>query len=119
MNETKSIEKTTQTASTACSNGPAADEESIARLADFYKVMGDVTRLKLLIALESQELCVSDLAAMTGMTLSAVSHQLKTLKSACLVRSRKEGKTVYYALDDDHIHSIIKVALAHVLEAHD
>ncbi len=90
--------------------------EIIDRLADFYKVMADPTRLKLLTALEQSELCVSDLCGLAGMSRSAVSHQLKSLKTACLVKSRKEGKTVYYSLDDEHIHSVIKVALAHILE---
>lgn len=91
----------------------------ISQLADFYKVMADSTRLKLLTALESGELCVSDLSLLAGMSLSAVSHQLKALRAAKLVKSRKDGKTVYYSLDDEHIHSIIKVALTHLLEEHD
>ena len=92
------------------------DPETIDRLSDFYKIMGDPTRLKILTALEKSELCVSDLALVLEMTRSAISHQLKALKNAKLVTSRKEGKTVYYSLDDEHIHSIIKVALTHILE---
>ena len=92
------------------------DTSSIEQLADFYKVMGDTTRLKLLMALETGEFCASDLANVSQMTRSAVSHQLKTLKSNKLVKSRKEGKTVYYSLDDKHIHSVLKVALEHILE---
>lgn len=92
------------------------DISSIEQLADFYKVMGDTTRLKLLMALETGEFCASDLANVSQMTRSAVSHQLKTLKSNKLVKSRKEGKTVYYSLDDEHIHSVLKVALEHILE---
>lgn len=92
------------------------DTSSIEQLADFYKVMGDSTRLKLLMALETGEFCASDLANVSQMTRSAVSHQLKTLKSNKLVKSRKEGKTVYYSLDDEHIHSVLKVALEHILE---
>lgn len=92
----------------------------IESLAAFYKVMGDPTRLKLLTALEQTELCVTDLAELLSMTRSAVSHQLSTLKAAKLVKSRKDGKTVYYSLDDEHIHSIIKVALIHICEeSHD
>lgn len=90
--------------------------EAIEKLADFYKIMGDGTRLKILTALESGELCVSDLAELVAMSRSAVSHQLRALKAAKLVKNRKDGKTVYYSLDDEHIHSIIKVALAHILE---
>ena len=92
------------------------DTSSIEQLADFYKVMGDTTRLKLLMALETGEFCASDLANVSQMTRSAVSHQLKTLKSNKLVKSRKKGKTVYYSLDDEHIHSVLKVALEHILE---
>lgn len=92
------------------------DTSSIEQLADFYKVMGDTTRLKLLMALETGEFCASDLANVSQMTRSAVSHQLKTLKSNKLVKSRKEGKTVYYSLDDEHIHAVLKVALEHILE---
>ena len=90
--------------------------EAIEKLDDFYKIMGDGTRLKILTALESGELCVSDLAELVAMSRSAVSHQLRALKAAKLVKNRKDGKTVYYSLDDEHIHSIIKVALAHILE---
>lgn len=92
------------------------DPETIAKLADFYKIMGDATRLKIMTALEKSELCVSDLALVLQMTRSAISHQLKALKNAKLVTSRKEGKTVYYALDDEHIHSIINMALTHICE---
>ena len=90
--------------------------ETIEKLADFYKVMGDPTRLRLLISLESGELCASDLANITSMSRSAVSHQLKSLRQANLVKFRKEGKTVFYSLDDEHVYSILKVALEHVQE---
>lgn len=99
-----------------CENLP--DASVIEHLADFYKVMGDQTRLKLLLALEKHELCVSDLSTVAGLSRSAISHQLKALKSAKLIKSRKDGKAVYYSLDDEHIHSVIKVALAHILEDH-
>lgn len=91
-------------------------ENDIFDLADFFKVMGDSTRLKLLMALESGEFCASDLANVSQMSRSAVSHQLKALKSAKLIKSRKEGKTVFYSLDDEHIHSVLKVSLEHILE---
>ena len=91
-------------------------ENDIFDLADFFKVMGDSTRLKLLMALEFGEFCASDLASLSGMSRSAASHQLKALKSAKLIKSRKEGKTVYYSLDDEHIHSVLKVSLDHILE---
>lgn len=92
------------------------ESKDIENLAEFFKVMADPTRIRLLMALESNEFCASDLANLTQMSRSAVSHQLKTLKTAKLIKSRKEGKTVYYSLDDEHIHSVLKVSLTHVLE---
>ncbi|MBP3870329.1 MAG: helix-turn-helix transcriptional regulator, partial [Faecalicoccus sp.] len=85
-------------------------QEEIELLSDFFKVMGDSTRLRLLMALENGELCVSDLSNVSNMTRSAVSHQLKTLKNAKLIKSRRDGKTIYYSLDDEHIHSVLKVS---------
>lgn len=86
------------------------------RLSDFFKIMGDPTRIRLLWALEESEMCVCDLAVLLDMTKSAVSHQLRGLKTAKLVRSRKQGKHVYYSLDDDHIRSVLEKALEHVEE---
>ncbi len=91
-------------------------ENIILELADFYKVMGDGTRIKLLSALENGPLCVSDLSCCLNMTLSAVSHQLKTLKMAKLVKTNKVGKVVYYELDDDHIKKILDMGLEHITE---
>lgn len=85
-------------------------------LSDFFKVMGDGTRIQLLWALEESEMCVGDLAVILDMTKSAVSHQLKVLKLARLVRSEKRGKNVYYALDDHHVKSILEKALEHIGE---
>ncbi|MGM9993252.1 MAG: ArsR/SmtB family transcription factor [Candidatus Avigastranaerophilus sp.] len=85
-------------------------------LSDFFKVMGDGTRIQLLWALEESEMCVGDLAVLLDMTKSAISHQLKVLKMSKLVRSEKRGKNVYYALDDDHIKDILEKALDHVRE---
>ncbi len=85
-------------------------------LSDFFKVMGDGTRIQLLWALEESEMCVGDLAVLLNMTKSAVSHQLKVLRTAKLVRSHKRGKNVYYALDDYHVKSILEKALEHVCE---
>ena len=90
--------------------------ETLNELSDFFKIMGDGTRLRLLWALESGELCVGDLAALLNMTKSAVSHQLKVLKTAKLVRSRKNGKNVYYSLNDHHVKLILEMALEHVCE---
>ncbi len=85
-------------------------------LADFFKLMGDTTRLRLLITLLDGEARVSDLSDQLNMTLSAISHQLKLLKLAKLVKSRKVGKAVYYSLDDEHVHTILLMALEHVKE---
>lgn len=85
-------------------------------LSDFFKVMGDSTRIQLLWALEESEMCVGDLAVLLDMTKSAVSHQLKVLRTAKLVRSKKIGKNVYYALDDHHVKSILEKALEHIGE---
>ncbi len=85
-------------------------------LSDFFKVMGDGTRIQLLWALEESEMCVGDLAVLLNMTKSAVSHQLKVLRIAKLVRARKKGKNVYYSLDDNHVKLILEKALEHVCE---
>ena len=85
-------------------------------LSDFFKVMGDGTRIQLLWALEQSEMCVGDLAVLLNMTKSAVSHQLRLLKGMRLVKSRREGKTVFYALADDHVKTIINQGLEHVGE---
>ena len=92
------------------------NEENIERLAEFFKVFGDPTRLKILYFLSRHELCVADLSIAVGMQQSAVSHQLKLLKLHRLVRYRKEGATVYYALDDLHIESIFDIARIHLQE---
>ena len=86
-------------------------------LSDFFKVMGDSTRIQLLWALEESAMCVGDLAVLLNMTKSAVSHQLKVLRTAKLVRSTKKGKNVYYALNDFHVKTILEKALEHVCES--
>lgn len=92
------------------------NEEIVQDLADFYKVFGDVTRIKILCALFQAESCVCGLAEAIGMTQSAVSHQLRTLKQMKLVKNRKEGKTVYYSLADEHIQRILNQGLEHITE---
>lgn len=92
------------------------DYRKISDLSDFFKVMGDSTRLQLLIALQTGEFCVSDLSYLLNMTRSAISHQLKALKVAKLVKSRKDGKTVFYSLDDDHVREVLKKSLEHIQE---
>lgn len=88
----------------------------ISDLSDFFKVMGDSTRLQLLIALQTGEFCVSDLSCLLNMTRSAISHQLKALRMSKLVKSRKVGKTVLYALDDEHIREILEKSAEHIRE---
>ncbi len=85
-------------------------------LSDFFKLMGDSTRIQLLWALEENEMCVGDLANLLNMTKSAVSHQLKILRSAKLVKAEKRGKNVFYALSDHHVKTILEMALEHLNE---
>ena len=91
-------------------------EELLNELADFYKVFGDATRIKILCVLLRSEMCVCDLAEMLGMTQSAISHQLRVLKKMKLVKNRREGKTVYYSLADGHIQNIISQGMEHIME---
>lgn len=89
-------------------------EEKLYDLAELFKVFGDTTRIKILYALFSAEMCVCDIAALLGMTQSAISHQLRVLKQAGLVKYRKDGKIVYYSLDDDHVKNIFDQGLVHI-----
>ena len=92
------------------------EEELLYDLGDFFKILGDSTRIKILSALFQSEMCVCDIAALLGMTQSAISHQLRVLKHGRLVKHRKEGKVVYYSLDDDHIKHIVDQGLTHISE---
>ena len=91
-------------------------EELMYGLADFYKVFGDATRVKILCVLLKSEMCVCDLAELLGMTQSAISDQLRVLKQMKLVKNRREGKTVYYSLADRHIQAIISQGMEHIQE---
>lgn len=91
-------------------------DETLYDLAEFFKVFGDSTRIKIICALFESEMCVCDLSALLGVSQSAISHQLRTLKSNRLVKYRREGKVVYYALDDDHIKHIFDEGLNHITE---
>lgn len=91
-------------------------DEVLSDLADLFKIFGDSTRIKILYALLRSELCVCDIADLLGLTQSAISHQLRALKNARLVKSRREGKTVFYSLADDHVKTIIDQGLEHVSE---
>ncbi len=92
------------------------EEVLLKELADFYKVFGDLTRIKILCVLLESEMCVCDLAEVLGMTQSAISHQLRVLKQMKLVKNRREGKTVYYSLSDGHIQTIISQGMEHITE---
>ena len=93
-----------------------ADEQELLDVAELYRVFGDKTRVTILYTLSGGELCVNDLAGALGMTLSAVSHQLRVLKQAHLVRYRREGKNALYSLSDDHVRTILEQGLEHVRE---
>ena len=92
------------------------DEELLYDLADLFKVFGDTTRIKMLYALMGQELCVADLAELIGATQSAVSHQLRTLKQARLVKFQRDGKNVIYSLSDDHVCTMLAQGMTHICE---
>ena len=92
------------------------DDELIYDLAEFFKVFADSTRMKIIYALMNEELCVCDIAAIVGTTQSAISHQLRILKQSKLVKYRKDGKIVYYSLDDEHIAEIVKKGREHIEE---
>jgi ArsR family transcriptional regulator, lead/cadmium/zinc/bismuth-responsive transcriptional repressor len=90
--------------------------EELLDLADFYRIFGDSTRIGILWALNNAEMCVCDICAVLNMTQSAISHQLKILKQARLVRYRRDGKIVYYKLDDEHISKILALGMKHIKE---
>lgn len=92
------------------------EEEKLYDLAELFKVFGDTTRVRILCALFESEMCVCDISVLLGMTQSSISHQLRVLKSAKLVKNRKEGKVVYYSLNDEHIKHIFEQGLEHISE---
>ena len=92
------------------------NEEEIIEMADVFKLFSDSTRLRIICSILNNELCVCDLCELLNLTQSNVSHQLKLLRTAKLVKYRKEGKQVYYMLKDEHVEKIIKMALDHILE---
>lgn len=92
------------------------DEMPVYEVSELFKVFGDSSRSRIICALGIEEMCVNDLAALLNMTQSAVSHQLKILRDARLVRCRKQGRVVYYALDDTHVGDIFTFAFAHIME---
>ena len=91
-------------------------EDTLYDLTELFRIFADSTRIRILYVLLESEMCVCDIAALLGMTQSAISHQLRALKNARLVKSRREGKTVFYSLTDDHVKTIIDQGLEHVKE---
>ncbi len=91
-------------------------EQKLSELAELFKVLGDPTRVRILWTLFNKELCVYEIATLLDMSQSAISHQLKTLKQAKLVKYRREGKTRYYSLDDDHVYTIFNQGYNHISE---
>lgn len=92
------------------------EEEELCDLADFFKIFADTTRIKILYVLLKHEMCVCDISQLLKTSQSAISHQLRTLKQMKLVKNRREGKTIFYSLSDDHIKSIISQGLEHINE---
>lgn len=97
-------------------NDTMPPEEEMQDLAEFYKVFGDPTRLKILYVLMCSEMCVYDITQMVGMSQSAVSHQLRVLKQMDLVKNRRDGKTIFYSLADSHIVTILSQGIDHIEE---
>ncbi len=91
-------------------------EDTGLALSEIFKVLGDATRVKILYALSKEELCVCDVASLLGMSLSAISHHLRLLRNLRLVKFRKEGRIVYYSLDDDHVRRLLEVGMEHARE---
>lgn len=92
------------------------ENEQFEKLSMFFKAISDETRIKILYSLSRSKMCVCDLAALLDMTVSAISHQLRVLKQAELVKSEKQGKVVYYTLSDDHVNTVFRNALEHIME---
>ncbi len=91
-----------------------ADENLFNKLAEFFKILGDTTRTKILYALDQNEMCVCDIANVLQMSKSSISHQLGTLRKSGIVKCRKQGKEVYYTLDDDHIKQLFEIGIEHI-----
>ena len=92
------------------------DDDTFMDLSDLFKLFGDSTRLRILWTLKGNEMCVDAIGAAIGVSVSAVSHQLKALKNANLVRSRRDGKWIYYSLCDEHVDALLSIAMEHLRE---
>ena len=91
-------------------------DERIVNLSEFLEAFGDSSRLKILLALSKRELCTCDISAITGLSVSAVSHQLRVLRDKKLVKYRRNGRNVFYSLDDEHVAAILEIAMKHIEE---
>ena len=90
------------------------EEDTFNKLAEFFKILGDTTRVKILFALDKNEMCVCDIANVLGMSKSSISHQLGTLRRSGIVKCRKSGKEVFYMLDDNHIKEVFEIGVQHI-----
>ena len=90
------------------------DDNLFGRLAEFFKILGDTTRAKILYALDQNEMCVCDIANVLGMSKSSISHQLATLRNMAIVKYRKQGKEVYYMLNDEHVKGLFELGIEHI-----
>lgn len=90
------------------------EQDVFNKLAEFFKILGDTTRVKILFALDKNEMCVCDIANVLGMSKSSISHQLGTLRRCGIVKCRKEGKEVYYMLDDEHVQKVFEIGVEHI-----
>lgn len=92
------------------------EDDVLENVADTFKIFGDKTRIRILFVLHARELCVCDIAQLLDMNQSAISHQLRLLKQSKLIKSRRDGKQVYYSLDDSHVRTILSMGMEHVRE---
>lgn len=106
------------TTEVALARSKMPDEELLCELGDFFRNFGDSTRIRIVSALMTAELCVCDIASVLEMTESAVSHQLRVLRQSKIVRTRRDGKQIFYSIDDNHVGILFSVALEHVREEH-
>ena len=90
------------------------DADTFNKLAEFFKIIGDTTRTKILFALDQNEMCVCDIANVLGMSKSSISHQLGTLRRMSIVKCRRQGKEVYYTIDDDHVKGLFELGIEHI-----
>ncbi|MBE6878274.1 MAG: winged helix-turn-helix transcriptional regulator [Ruminococcaceae bacterium] len=109
-------EKHHSTVVKAMENMPA--DSRIDALSAFFKMMGDPTRIKMMYLMSRGEVCVQDIASALGMTKSAISHQLSGLKASGIVKSRRDGKNVFYSIDDDHVQAVLSLAMTHIQHRH-